>query len=153
MNGKAEVYQAVLFVLVSMVLAISSGMAENPEGFTMPSALELRKTGVVRVLKDADGNVAGIKLIVTSYDIVLDEASKPLETMDGQKAKVICTFKQEGGKKWLTVKSVEPIPGEEEQAPVKKPAEAETPKKAPEKATEETPTEETPEKPAEKPEK
>ena len=71
--------------------------------------LELRKTGVVSVTKDASGKVTAIKLIVTSYDIQLDEGSKPLEAMDGQKVRVTCTLSHEGGKRILTVKSVEPV--------------------------------------------
>ncbi|MDD5483606.1 MAG: hypothetical protein PHP98_08145 [Kiritimatiellae bacterium] len=71
--------------------------------------LELRKTGVVSVTKDASGNVTAIRLVVTSYDIQLDEGSKPLEAMDGQKVRVTCTLSHEGGKRILTVKGVEPV--------------------------------------------
>ena len=71
--------------------------------------LELRKTGTVNVIKDASGKATAIKLIVTSYDIQLDEGSKPLEAMDGQKVRVNCTLSHEGGKRILTVKSVEPV--------------------------------------------
>jgi hypothetical protein len=73
------------------------------------SALELRKTGIVSVVKDAGGAVTGLKLIVNSYDIPLDEGSKPLESMDGQKVRVIGTFSNEGGKRMFYVKSVEPV--------------------------------------------
>lgn len=71
--------------------------------------LELRKTGIVNVTKDASGKVSAIKLIVTSYDIQLDDGSKPLEAMDGQKVRVTCTLSHESGKRILTVKSVEPV--------------------------------------------
>jgi len=73
------------------------------------SALELRKTGVVSVVKDASGQVVGLKLIVNSYDIPLDEGSKPLENMDGQKVRVTGTFSNEGGLRRFYVKSVEPV--------------------------------------------
>ena len=73
------------------------------------SALELRKTGIVSVVKDASGKVTGLKLIVNSYDIPLDEGSKPLESMDGQKVRVTGTFSNEGGKRMFYVKSVEPV--------------------------------------------
>jgi len=73
------------------------------------SALELRKTGIVSVVKDAGGKVTGLKLIVNSYDIPLDEGSKPLESMDGQKVRVTGTFSNEGGKRMFYVKSVEPV--------------------------------------------
>jgi hypothetical protein len=73
------------------------------------SALELRKTGIVSVVKDAGGAVTGLKLIVNSYDIPLDEGSKPLESMDGQKVRVTGTFSNEGGKRMFYVKSVEPV--------------------------------------------
>ncbi|MBU0714699.1 MAG: hypothetical protein KJ964_05025 [Verrucomicrobia bacterium] len=73
------------------------------------SALELRKTGIVSVVKDASGTVTGLKLIVNSYEIPLDEGSKPLENMDGQKVRVTGTFSNEGGKRMFYVKSVEPV--------------------------------------------
>ncbi|MDD5676370.1 MAG: hypothetical protein PHW60_00080 [Kiritimatiellae bacterium] len=73
------------------------------------SALELRKTGIVSAVKDATGKVTALKLIVNSYDIPLDDGSKPLESMDGQKVRVTGTFSNEGGKRLFYVKSVEPV--------------------------------------------
>ena len=73
--------------------------------------LELRKTGYVNVIKDASGKVTAIKLVVTSYDIEMDEGSKPLEEMDGQKVRVNCTLSHTGGKRILTIKNVEPVAG------------------------------------------
>ncbi|MCX6993022.1 MAG: hypothetical protein NT011_07745, partial [Kiritimatiellaeota bacterium] len=46
------------------------------------------------------------------YDIPLDEGSKPLESMDGQKVRVTGTFSNEGGKRMFYVKSVEPVTAE-----------------------------------------
>ncbi|MDO9541690.1 MAG: hypothetical protein Q7J98_05150, partial [Kiritimatiellia bacterium] len=60
---------------------------------------------------DASGNVTGIKLIATSYEIQMDEGSKPLEAMDGQKVRINCTLSHEGGKRVLTVKNIEPSAG------------------------------------------
>lgn len=71
--------------------------------------LELRKTGVISVAKDASGKITSIKLIAVSYDVQLDEGSKPLEAMDGQKVKVTCTLSSEGGKRIIVVKNVEPV--------------------------------------------
>ena len=88
------------------------------------SALELRKTGIVSVVKDASGKVTGLKLIVNSYDIPLDEGSKPLESMDGQKVRVTGTFSNEGGKRMFYVKSVEQAPAEGTTASPVKPVEA-----------------------------
>jgi hypothetical protein len=88
------------------------------------SALELRKTGIISVVKDAGGKVTGLKLIVNSYDIPLDEGSKPLESMDGQKVRVTGTFSNEGGKRMFYVKSVEPVIAEGAAASPAKPAEA-----------------------------
>ena len=85
--------------------------------------LELRKTGTVSVMKDASGKTTAIKLVVTSYDIQLDEGSKPLEAMDGQKVRINCTLSHEGGKRILTVKNVEPVT-EGSAAPVVAPATA-----------------------------
>ncbi len=79
-----------------------------PEAAPVMSALELRKTGTVSVKKDESGKVVAITLIVNSYDIPLDEGSKPLEAMDGQKVRVRGTFSNEGGKRLFYVKSVEP---------------------------------------------
>ena len=88
------------------------------------SALELRKTGIVSVVKDASGQVTGMKLIVNSYDIPIDEGSKPLQAMDGQKVRVTGTFSNEGGKRMFYVKSVEPAPAEGAAVLPAKPAEA-----------------------------
>ena len=88
------------------------------------SALELRKTGIVSAVKDASGKVTGLKLIVNSYDIPLDEGSKPLEIMDGQKVRVTGTFSNEGGKRMFYVKSMEPVTAEGAAASPAKPAEA-----------------------------
>ena len=88
------------------------------------SALELRKTGIVSVVKDAGGKVTGLKLVVNSYDIPLDEGSKPLEDMDGQKVRVTGTFSNEGGKRMFYVKSVESVTAAGTVALPAKPAEA-----------------------------
>lgn len=71
--------------------------------------LELRKTGTVSVIKDASGKMTAIKLVVTSYDIMLDDEGKKLEAMDGQKVRITCTLSHENGKRVLTVKSMEPV--------------------------------------------
>ena len=88
------------------------------------SALELRKTGIVSVVKDASGKVTGLKLIVNSYDIPLDDGRKPLESMDVQKVRVTGTFSNEGGKRMFYVKSVEPVTAEGAAAAPAKPVEA-----------------------------
>lgn len=99
--------------------------AKAPEAKpAVTSALELRKTGIVSVVKDASGKVTNIKLIVNSYDIPLDDGSKPLESMDGQKVRVTGTFSNEGGKRMFYVKGVEPVIAEGAAAPAVKPAEA-----------------------------
>lgn len=67
--------------------------------------LQLQKTGVVSVTKDTSGQITAIKLIVTSYDIQLDEGSKPLQSMDGQEVHLNCTLNHEGGKRILIVKN------------------------------------------------
>ena len=88
------------------------------------SALELRKTGIVSVIKDASGKVTGLKLIVNSYDIPIDEGSKALENMDGQKVRVTGTFSNEGGKRMFYVKGVEPVTAEVTATSPVKPVEA-----------------------------
>ncbi len=104
----AEVSIVLIIAIVGAVF--STSLAESPKTPVMPSALMLRKTGVVRVNKDKSDKITEIKLIVTSYNITLDKGSKELESMDGQKVKVIGSYKREGDKRWLTVESVEPVP-------------------------------------------
>jgi len=97
------------FLLIIYLIAMSSWMFAQ-ESTILP--LEMRKTGVVSVTKDASDNVTSIKLIVSqklSYDIKLDKGSKPLEAMDGQKVRVLCNISAENGKTILTIKNFEPI--------------------------------------------
>lgn len=104
--------------------AATAPVAAAPEAKpAVTSALELRKTGIVSVVKDASGTVTGLKLIVNSYDLPLDEGSKPLESMDGQKVRVTGTFSNEGGKRMFYVKSVEPVTAEGTAVSPAKPAE------------------------------
>lgn len=133
MNSKLSKILVVAIVIVGTVVAFHTVVAQTPAAApvaaapavetpaaapavaapadkpAVTSALELRKTGVVSVVKDASGKVTGLKLIVNSYDIPLDEGSKPLETMDGQKVRVTGTFSNEGGLRRFYVKSVEPV--------------------------------------------
>ena len=128
MNSKLSKILGVAIVVVCTVIAFHTVSAQAPAAVpaaapadTAPvaaapdikpaitSALELRKTGIISVAKDASGKVIGLKLIVNSYDIPLDEGSKPLESMDGQKVRVTGTFSNEGGKRMFYVKSVEPV--------------------------------------------
>jgi len=70
---------------------------------TSLSAQETNKTGTVSVIKDFSGKVTAIKLIVTSYDIKLDENSKQLIYMDGERTLVTGMLNDEGGKKLITL--------------------------------------------------
>ena len=143
MNSKLSKILGVAIVIVCTVIAFHTVSAQDPAAApavapaaTAPvvaapdikpavtSALELRKTGIVSVVKDAGGKVTGLKLIVNSYDIPLDEGSKPLESMDGQKVRVTGTFSNEGGKRMFYVKSVEPVTAEGTAALPAKPVEA-----------------------------
>ena len=133
------------FTKVSIVLIIaivgtvfSTSLAESPKTPVMPSALMLRKTGVVQVNKDKSGKVTNIKLVVTSYNITLDKGSKELESMGGQKVKITGTYKREDDKRWLTVKSVEPVQEKKGKSTEAKPAEKAPKKKAAEKPAKET---------------
>ncbi len=88
-----------------------------PAAPALPQPLELRKTGTISVTKDAAGKVTGIKLVVTSYEITLDEGSKELEGKDGKKVRVTGTFSMSPeGKRSFTVKSVESVAGDEVKA-------------------------------------
>lgn len=97
------------FVMAEKAEAPAAAPAVASKVPTMPPPLELRKTGIINVTKDASGKVKGIKLVVTSYNIILDEGSKQLESMDGQKVRVKGTFSMQDGQRCFTVKSVEPV--------------------------------------------
>ena len=141
MNSKVPKNLGVEIVGVCTLMAFHTVSAQDPAAApagvpaeapaaTVPvaaaphSALLPRKTGIVSVLKDAGGQVTGLKLIVNSYDIPLDEGSKPLESMDGQKVRVTGTFSNEGGKRMFYVKSMESVPAEGTAASPAKPVEA-----------------------------
>ena len=128
MNNKSAKILGIAIVTVCTVMAFHTVSAQEPAAApaakapvaaapaikpaikpAVTSVLELRKTGIVSVVKDADGKVTGLKLIVNSYEIPIDEGSKPLESMDGQKVRVIGTFSNEGGRRMFYVKSVEPV--------------------------------------------
>ena len=98
--------------------------AAKPAVPALPPPLELRKTGVISVIKDASGKVTAIKLIVTSYDIILDEGSKALESKDGQKVRVSGTFSMQDNKRCFTVKDVESLATAKKKAAAAKPAKA-----------------------------
>ena len=134
MNSKLSKILGVAIVIVCTVIAFHTVSAQAPAAApaaaapevkpAVTSALELRKTGIVSVIKDASGKMTGLKLIVNSYDIPLDEGSKPLESMDGQKVRVTGTFSNEGGLRRFYVKSVEPVTAEGAVASPAQPAEA-----------------------------
>ena len=124
MNSKSAKILGIAIVAVCTVMAFHTVSAQAPAAApaakapvavapaikpAVTSVLELRKTGIVSVVKDADGKVTGLKLIVNSYEIPIDEGSKPLESMDGQKVRVTGTFSNEGGRRMFYVKSVEPV--------------------------------------------
>ena len=97
MNSKLSKILGVVIVIVCTVMAFYTVSAQAPAATpvvapaatpvaapaamapvaAVTSALELRKTGIVSVVKDAGGKVTGLKLIVNSYDIPLNEGSKP----------------------------------------------------------------------------
>ena len=138
MNSKSAKILGIAIVVVCMVMAFHTVSAQEPAAApaakapvaaapaikpaikpAVTSVLELRKTGIISVVKDADGKVTGLKLIVNSYEIPIDEGSKPLESMDGQKVRVIGTFSNEGGRRMFYVKSVEPVAVKGAAAPAK----------------------------------
>jgi len=138
MNNKSTKILGIAIVTVCTVMAFHTVSAQEPAAApaakapvaaapaikpaikpAVTSVLELRKTGIISVVKDADGKVTGLKLIVNSYEIPIDEGSKPLESMDGQKVRVIGTFSNEGGRRMFYVKSVEPVAVKGAAAPAK----------------------------------
>ena len=48
----------------------------------------IREAGIISVSKDAVGKIIAMKIIVDRCSIKLDENSKQLESMDGQKVKI-----------------------------------------------------------------
>jgi len=77
---------------------------------TLPGQLELRKSGTVNVQRDATGKVTGMRLVVTYYEIPLDDNSKGLEALEGKKVRCTGVYSPEGGKRMFTVKSFEAMP-------------------------------------------
>ena len=131
---------------------------------------DVRKTGMVNVVKDREGNIQSIRLVVTSYEITMDDAAKPLENMDGYKVRVTGAFSfDEEGRRWITAKNIETIeaakpaepeaaeakPATEEAAKAEEPAAetkapaADAEKAEPPKPAEEAAAPEAPAKPAE----
>ncbi|MFC1461007.1 hypothetical protein ACFLQR_00620 [Verrucomicrobiota bacterium] len=162
MRRKTGRFLGAFIVLVAVIGTLGLAIAQEPRSLLTPSPLELKKSGTVRVIKDKSGKVIAIKLDVTTYDIILDEGSKALEAMDGQKVKVIGTYKREGEKKSFTVKSVETVVSGDEKkdaagkAEKAKPAEKAAEKKSvkePEKKPVGKPAETKAEEPVEKPAK
>lgn len=79
-------HKFILFITL-LALIITSSLAQ-----------ETNKTGIVSVTKDSSGKVTAIKLIVNSYNIKLDENSKQLGYMDGERTMVVGMLSDEGGK-------------------------------------------------------
>ncbi len=128
-------YLGISMMLISMLVAVNTVVAQDakpaaaaptvaPAVPALPPPLELRKTGVISVTKDASGKVTAIKLIVTSYDIILDEGSKALDSKDGQKVRVSGTFSMQDNKRCFTVKDVESLATAKKKAAAAKPAKA-----------------------------
>lgn len=107
MRASVKIMSAVTVALLGCSMARAQDAAA-PADQRIP--FDVRKTGVVNVVKDKDGNVTAIRLVVTSYEITLDEASKPLESMDGHKVRISGAFSfDDQNRRWITVKNVEPI--------------------------------------------
>ncbi len=108
MRASAKIVSAATAILISCAAVRAQEAAAGGAEQRIP--FDVRKSGVVNVVKDKDGKVSAIRLVVTSYEITLDEASKPLETMDGAKVRVSGTFSfDDQNRRWITVKNVETI--------------------------------------------
>ena len=81
-----------IFFITAIALIATSSLAQ-----------ETNKTGIVSVTKGYSGKATAIKLIVTSYDIKLDENSKQLIYMDGERTLVAGMLNDEGGKKLIAL--------------------------------------------------
>ena len=91
-----------IFFITFIALMITSSLAQ-----------QTNKTGIVSVAKDYSGKVKAIKLIVNSYAIKLDENSKQLNYMDGERTTVVGMLSDEGGKSFIILD-----PPRQAQAPV-----------------------------------
>lgn len=78
-----------------------------------PGSFDVTKTGTINVTKDAAGKVIGIKLVVSHYEVVLNDASKPLEDLDGKKVRLLGQPGNDAGRRIFTVKSFEVVPADE----------------------------------------
>lgn len=97
--------------LIAFCLLLTVSLTHAQEAAADQSIpFDVRKTGIVNVIKDPTGQISSIRLVVTSYEITLDEASKPLENMDGYKVRVTGAFNfDELKQRWITVKNIETI--------------------------------------------
>ncbi|MCA1808662.1 MAG: hypothetical protein ABR497_12140 [Kiritimatiellia bacterium] len=123
---KATLIKLFTVTILSCLLG-STAQAQGPTG-DQPIPFDVRKTGVVNVMRGPDGQPSGIMLVVTSYNITMDEASATLADLDGYKVRVSGTFSfDEENRRWITVKDVEtlaaPEPVKQEEAPAEEPAE------------------------------
>ena len=64
-------------------------------------AQETNKTGIVSVTRDFSGKATAVKLIIRSYDIKLDEYSKQLGHMDGERTMLVGVLCDETGKSFV----------------------------------------------------
>lgn len=108
--------------IISTLIAFGNCSAEETAAPAMPrQMLELKKHGTVDVTRDNAGKVTAIKLIVTSYQITLDEESKPLEDMDGKNVRVLGTYRKVDGEGWLKVIEIEALDAEKAEPVADKP--------------------------------
>ncbi len=113
MNRPARGLTFVATGIISTLIVFGNCSAEETTAPAMPrQMLELKKHGTVDVTRDKAGKVTAIKLIVTSYQITLDEGSKPLEDMDGKKVRVLATYRKVDNEGWLKVSEVELLDAE-----------------------------------------
>ncbi len=93
-----------------------------PAAAPAPKPETIKSSGTVSVTRNAAGKVTSLKLVAMAYEIAPDEASKPLESMDGQKAKVFYDkLARKDGKSCLTVTGVATTAEQQATAPVVNP--------------------------------
>jgi len=96
----------ITLISYAIIISVFTNVAITGEPKPL-EATEMRKTGTIQVVKDRNDKVIAINLVVTGYSIYMDDNSKSLKKMNGEKVRLTVKLMQEDGKRVLVVTEVE----------------------------------------------
>lgn len=102
---------AICVFLTAFCLARAQDAATEPAR-TAPAPIpkpEYHRSGTLNVVKDADGKVSGVKLIIWTYDLVVEDSAKDILELDGKRVRVFGSFVEKEGKRCISVKRFESL--------------------------------------------